>query len=140
MTGREVAVLRLVGTRDRDPGLSGRREFQKRRVLACKSTAEAIGVLRERDQKRVFTHTALGERANVVFMFPGGGAQYVNMARGLYDAEPAFKRNVDRGLEYLRTKVARSNARARRLVKMRVTAATTTAAPTVTLTIERASI
>jgi acyl transferase domain-containing protein/thioesterase domain-containing protein len=85
--------------------LSGRREFQKRRVLACQSTAEAVALLRERDQKRVFTHSALGERANVVFMFPGGGAQYVGMAKGLYDVEPSFKQSVDRGLDYLRQKV-----------------------------------
>lgn len=85
--------------------LTGRREFAKRRVLACASIAEAIPLLRERDSKRVFTHSALGERANVVFMFPGGGAQYVNMARGLYDSERVFREIVDRGLELLSRKV-----------------------------------
>jgi phthiocerol/phenolphthiocerol synthesis type-I polyketide synthase E len=35
-----------------------------------------------------------------VFLFPGGGAQHVNMARRLYDSEPYFKQVVDEGLHY----------------------------------------
>ena len=31
----------------------------------------------------------------VVFLFPGQGAQHVDMARGLYEAEPVFRREVD---------------------------------------------
>jgi len=37
----------------------------------------------------------------VVFMFSGQGAQYVDMARGLYDSEPVFGANVDRCAEIL---------------------------------------
>jgi len=38
----------------------------------------------------------------VVFMFPGQGAQYVNMGLGLYKEEPAFSEEIDRCFEILR--------------------------------------
>ncbi|HEY8943194.1 MAG TPA: type I polyketide synthase, partial [Polyangiaceae bacterium] len=81
--------------------LEGRRRFDQRRVLACATREEAVELLRSRDARRVFTHTTLGERANVVFMFPGGGAQYPNMARGLFESEPLFRELVQRGLAHL---------------------------------------
>lgn len=37
----------------------------------------------------------------VAFLFSGGGAQHVDMARGLYEAEPLFRAEVDRGLRLL---------------------------------------
>jgi acyl transferase domain-containing protein len=49
----------------------------------------------------VFTHTRLGAAPEVVFMFPGGGAQYPDMARDLYETEPAFAEAMDRGLDHL---------------------------------------
>ncbi len=81
--------------------MHGRRRFAKRRALAAKSVAEAIEKLREKDPRFVFNHTQLAEEPSVTFMFPGGGAQYVNMAKGLYERHPTFKRWVDRGLSYL---------------------------------------
>lgn len=39
--------------------------------------------------------------APVVFMFPGGGAQYPNMSRGLYQTQVFFKEQVDNCLEIL---------------------------------------
>lgn len=35
------------------------------------------------------------QRCPVVFMFPGGGAQYSGMAQQLYESEPTFRREVD---------------------------------------------
>src|SRR5262249_10464028 len=37
-----------------------------------------------------------GRRRQVVFLFPGLGAQYPGMARGLYDTEPVFREELDR--------------------------------------------
>jgi acyl transferase domain-containing protein/thioesterase domain-containing protein len=82
-----------------------RRHFDQRRVLAASSHDEASALLWSKDPKRTFSHTFLGEGANVVFMLPGGGAQYVNMARGLYAAQAVFRQFVDRGLDYLKDKV-----------------------------------
>jgi non-ribosomal peptide synthase protein (TIGR01720 family) len=37
----------------------------------------------------------------VVFMFPGGGTQYVLMAKGVYDSEPSFAQDMDRCAELI---------------------------------------
>jgi acyl transferase domain-containing protein/thioesterase domain-containing protein len=83
----------------------GRRAFEKRRVVVAKDHAEAADRLEKGDPRRVFTHTDLGPGADLVFMFPGGGAQYVGMARDLYETEPVFQDVMDRGLEILDDKI-----------------------------------
>jgi acyl transferase domain-containing protein/thioesterase domain-containing protein/acyl carrier protein len=83
---------------------AGRRGFEQRRVLAARDTAEAIALLETPDPRRVYTHAHEIEQPQVVFMFPGGGAQYVHMGRGLYEAEPVFREHVDRGLDILKNR------------------------------------
>ena len=78
----------------------GRRAFEKRRVVVADSHEEAARLLKGDDARRVFTHDAL-DRPEVVFMFPGGGAQYAGMARDLYETEPVFAEWMDRGLAHL---------------------------------------
>ncbi|MEE9385196.1 MAG: SDR family NAD(P)-dependent oxidoreductase [Nannocystaceae bacterium] len=80
----------------------GRRSFARRRVLACESTLEAATLLESGDPRRVHTHSRIDGDRSLVFMFPGGGAQHVDMGRGLYDHELVFREHVDRGLEGLR--------------------------------------
>ena len=41
------------------------------------------------------------QRSSLVFMFPGQGNQYLNMARQLYEAYPQFKENIDLCCELL---------------------------------------
>ncbi|HEX8242543.1 MAG TPA: acyltransferase domain-containing protein, partial [Longimicrobium sp.] len=41
---------------------------------------------------------------SVAFLFPGVGDQYPQMARGLYESEPAFRAEVDRCAEILRAR------------------------------------
>ncbi|MBY6140897.1 KR domain-containing protein [Leisingera daeponensis] len=79
----------------------GRRGFAKRRVLVAETAAEAVDLIEESDPRKVFTHDRLGDAPEVVFMFPGGGAQYAGMARDLYETEPVFAEWMDRGLEHL---------------------------------------
>ncbi|MCV2864055.1 type I polyketide synthase [Albidovulum sediminicola] len=79
----------------------GRRAFDRRRVVVAESHEEAASLLETADTRRVFTHTHLGDRPEVVFMFPGGGAQYAGMARDLYETEPVFREWMDRGLDHL---------------------------------------
>lgn len=79
----------------------GRRAFEKRRVLVAETAAEAAALLESGDARRVFTHEIAGTRPEVVFMFPGGGAQYAGMARDLYETEPVFAEWMDRGLDHL---------------------------------------
>lgn len=80
---------------------NGRRGFERRRVVVAETAAEAADLLDANDTRRVFNHTALGASPEVVFMFPGGGAQYPTMARDLYETEPAFAEAMDRGLDHL---------------------------------------
>ena len=79
----------------------GRRAFEHRRVLVAESHEEAAAMLEEGNPRRVFTQRRVGEAPDVVFMFPGGGAQYPNMARDLYETEPVFAEWMDKGLEIL---------------------------------------
>jgi acyl transferase domain-containing protein/thioesterase domain-containing protein len=79
----------------------GRRAFEHRRVLVAASHEEAAALLESGDPRRVFTQRRVGEEPDVVFMFPGGGAQYPNMARDLYETEPVFAEWMDRGLAIL---------------------------------------
>lgn len=80
----------------------GRRAFDQRRVLAARDRDEAIRLLEERDPQRVFTHSVTATPAWPVFMFPGGGAQYVRMGAGLYASEPLYKEQIDNGLAWFR--------------------------------------
>jgi acyl transferase domain-containing protein len=81
---------------------TGRRGFRQRRAVVCRTGDEASAALDSRDPAAVFTGSAEGERP-VVFLFPGQGAQHVNMGRELYDHEPAFRAAVDDCAERLRT-------------------------------------
>jgi acyl transferase domain-containing protein/thioesterase domain-containing protein/acyl carrier protein len=82
----------------------GRRDFEKRRVLVAASHEEAAALLEANEPRRVFTHSAL-ESPELVFMFPGGGAQYAGMAGDLYATEPVFREWMDRGLAVLQPKL-----------------------------------
>ncbi|MFN3824350.1 MAG: type I polyketide synthase [Pseudorhodobacter sp.] len=79
----------------------GRRAFDKRRVIVAQSHEEAARLLEGADPRRVWSHDHLGDAPEVVFLFPGGGAQYAGMARDLYETEPEFADWMDRGLAVL---------------------------------------
>ena len=83
---------------------SARGDFDDRRVLVAETHDEAIALLEEGDARRVFTHKHLAD-PDVVFMFPGGGAQYTGMARDLYETEPVFAEWMDRGLGHLQAQL-----------------------------------
>ncbi|MEH1767287.1 MAG: SDR family NAD(P)-dependent oxidoreductase [Nostoc sp.] len=73
----------------------GRREFNHRRVLVCEDIEDAINALQVRDPQRVFTNLLEVENRPIAFMFPGQGAQYVDMGKELYQTEPIFREQVD---------------------------------------------
>ena len=83
----------------------GRHGFEKRKVVVAETHAEAEMLLRENDPRRVFTQSVVAENPEIVFMFPGGGAQYAGMARDLYDTEPVFREWMDKGLDILEPKL-----------------------------------
>ncbi|MBX3314106.1 MAG: SDR family NAD(P)-dependent oxidoreductase [Actinobacteria bacterium] len=79
----------------------GRHPFAERRVLAARDLEEAAKLLEERDNRRVFDHTAPAAERSIAFMFPGGGAQHPRMAADLYATEPTFARTLDEGFRIL---------------------------------------
>ena len=80
----------------------GRREFDQRRTVVACSASEAADALDGKDATRVVTRRVQAEKTSVVFLFPGGGAQHPRMGIELYEHEPIFRQQVDRGLVYLR--------------------------------------
>jgi acyl transferase domain-containing protein/acyl carrier protein len=82
---------------------AGRAVFRHRRAVVCRDAAGAAACLESRDATRVVTGIDSEPRERpVVFLFPGQGAQYVGMGRGLYAGEPVFRREIDRCAELLR--------------------------------------
>ena len=81
---------------------TGRRAFSHRRALVCCDRDEALQLLAQPDPKRVFSGKAERQLAGVAFLFPGQGAQYVNMGRTLYRSEARFRSEVDECSEVLR--------------------------------------
>lgn len=84
---------------------TGRKEFPFRRALVCRNKEEAAAALESFDSQMLFAGHTSGITRNVVFMFPGGGAQYVNMALGIYKSEPVFRQEVDRCVSLLGTEI-----------------------------------
>jgi acyl transferase domain-containing protein len=92
---------------------TGRSHFRERLALVVESggkAAEALGAFAEgRPASGLATGKAPASgRPKVGFLFTGQGSQYAQMGRGLYDAQPAFRRAMDRCDEILRPIIGRS--------------------------------
>ncbi|MFI5005853.1 MAG: SDR family NAD(P)-dependent oxidoreductase [Solirubrobacterales bacterium] len=82
--------------------LGGRRRFEHRRVVVAETGQGAADALEALDSKRVFTAYSRATERRAVFMFPGQGAQYVGMGRGLYEKEAVFRKHLDACCEPLK--------------------------------------
>ncbi|MBW4611013.1 MAG: SDR family oxidoreductase [Hassallia sp. WJT32-NPBG1] len=80
----------------------GRRGFNHRRVLVCRDLNDAVSALATRDPKRILTGISTTSDRSIVFMFPGLGNHYVNMAEELYQVEPVFREQIDHCCEILK--------------------------------------
>jgi phthiocerol/phenolphthiocerol synthesis type-I polyketide synthase E len=79
----------------------GRQAFTHRRALVCRDSADAVRLLGAPDPSRPLPNCHSQEGIQLVFMFPGQGAQRVNMGAGLYRQEKTFRSEVDRLCESL---------------------------------------
>ncbi|MFO7679635.1 MAG: SDR family NAD(P)-dependent oxidoreductase, partial [Chloroflexota bacterium] len=79
----------------------GRQQFDQRRVAVVTDSADAVTVLESGDRKRLFSQKIIAHKPDVVFMFPGGGAQYPHMGRDLYETEPVYREQIDLCLDLL---------------------------------------
>ena len=73
----------------------GRKAFAHRGFLLGENLAEVAETLRLQNPADWRQNRTGDTEPGVVFMFPGQGAQYVNMARGLYEVETVFRTTVD---------------------------------------------
>jgi acyl transferase domain-containing protein len=64
-------------------------------------TSEAIAKLLATDGKSAMGGQVADTEPPIVFLFPGQGAQYVDMGRDLYESEAVFRTEVDRCAEIL---------------------------------------
>ncbi len=80
----------------------GRTAFQYRKMLVCSDSRELIDALSTPGSPKVKENLSKKDRRTVVFMFPGVGAQYVNMGREIYEKEPIFRKEMDHGFEILK--------------------------------------
>jgi acyl transferase domain-containing protein len=72
----------------------GRRAFPYRRAVVATDGAHTL----VRDRRPSPGDVEPGGKRSVVFLFPGQGTQYVNMARSLYESEDMFRAELDRCL------------------------------------------
>lgn len=79
----------------------GRKHFSHRRAVVCRNVEDAIETLESRVTNHVLNGSCEAENTPVVFMFPGQGAQYVNMGRELYESVPAFREPLDTCFQFL---------------------------------------
>ncbi|MDZ8257274.1 aminotransferase class III-fold pyridoxal phosphate-dependent enzyme [Nostoc sp. ChiQUE01b] len=81
----------------------GRRGFSDRRILVCQNLNDAVTVLETPVSERIFTKFTEPSGQQIAFMFPGQGAQYVDMGRELYETETIFRKQVDYCCEFLKS-------------------------------------
>ncbi|HEX5602710.1 MAG TPA: SDR family NAD(P)-dependent oxidoreductase [Pyrinomonadaceae bacterium] len=79
---------------------TGRRSFAHRLALVCRDATEAAAALEEGRQLHIDVQKST-QHPPVAFMFTGQGAQYVQMARELYETEASFRADVDHCCEIL---------------------------------------
>ena len=73
----------------------GRCQFEHRRIAVASDIADAVAKLRSPGSAGESSKLR-ASHPQVVFMFPGQGAQYPGMARELYASEPVFREVIDR--------------------------------------------
>ena len=83
----------------------GRSLYKHRRMLVCpgNDTRETVNLLTtvSTESRKLKTYKSHEDNRPIIFMFPGLGAQYVNMGRDLYQHEPIFCREMDHCFEIL---------------------------------------
>ncbi|KAB8173374.1 amino acid adenylation domain-containing protein [Lysobacter maris] len=107
----QAACVRLAGFLEAAPDVNladvawtlarGRKVFAHRVALTCTDVGDAIAQLRGRELESAISRGKPVRESGVVFMFPGQGATYPGMGRGLYDAEPEFRKAIDQCAEVL---------------------------------------
>ncbi len=79
----------------------GRKRFAHRVAVVAGDPASAVASLRRPELASAIGRTRPVQAAGTIFLFPGQGATYPGMGRGLYESEPAFREAFDACLAVL---------------------------------------
>lgn len=71
------------------------RQHEWRRIAVCRSAEDAVDLLRSKNRQSITSGKKRLRNPTVSFLFPGFGEHYVNMARGIYEAELVFREHFD---------------------------------------------
>ncbi len=85
--------------------MRSRRQFEHRMVLAVRNREDAIAALSNGAQ-RGHVQQSVEKASGAVFLLPGGGSQYVGMAKRLYEEDASFRAIIEEGLSYLPAEAA----------------------------------
>lgn len=64
-------------------------------VFPFRDQQDAISILSDEKSKRVLIGEVPAENTSLIFMFPGVGDHYINMGKGLYESDQAFRKDID---------------------------------------------
>lgn len=104
VVSREAYALRLSEALQRQPHnladvaftlQTTRADFNHRRFAVAATTDELAERLRADNAPSADSKTLKEAPGEVIFLFPGQGAQYLNMGRGLYESEPFYREAVE---------------------------------------------
>lgn len=79
----------------------GRTDRRYRKIIIAKNLPEIIDAIQTNNPAAIFGNKSEATCSKVVFMFPGQGSQYVDMARGIYKNEKIFREEVDKCADIL---------------------------------------
>ncbi|MDH4471669.1 MAG: amino acid adenylation domain-containing protein [Fluviicola sp.] len=79
----------------------GRKHFRYRKSFVFEDRSELLSLL-ETSQATDQSKIKEGSKS-VVFLFSGQGSQYLNMGKGLYDTDPFFRSEMDKGFELIQS-------------------------------------
>jgi phthiocerol/phenolphthiocerol synthesis type-I polyketide synthase E len=74
---------------------TGRNTYPIRRAEVCTDIPDAIRAFRQAGRAAAAIAASETKRPQIIFMFPGGGSQYVRMGANLYATEPTFRHELD---------------------------------------------
>ena len=80
---------------------NGRKHFNWRCFGVFNSSEAASDALNPKNSSQLYSAATNRRNPEIVFMFPGQGAQHLHMARGLYENNPRCKSLIDSGAKLL---------------------------------------
>ena len=111
----QQAAADLARHLDQHPGINladvawtlavGRKAFSHRLAVVAESPAEAAIQLLSAETAAAAARSKPSRLSDVVFLFPGQGAQYPGMGRALYASEPVFRAALDECADALRNEL-----------------------------------